>query len=81
MQVLNRTVIASLLRVLPDGPLAEGYITRFLQSDDPVLRAEAVAAAGRLHPRELVVPLIRALGDRKLRFRVRQALAMAIDKQ
>jgi len=68
-------MLASLLRVLPDGPLAEGYIRRFLKSDDPVLRGEAVAAAGRLRPRELVVPLIGALGDRRLRYKVRQALA------
>lgn len=68
-------MLASLLRVLPDGALAEGYIRRFLASDDPVLRAEAVAAAGRLRPRELVVPLICALEDRKLRYKVRVALA------
>ncbi len=68
-------MLGSLLRVLPDGPLAEGYITRFLKSDDPVLREEAVAAAGRLRPRELVVPLICTLGDRRLRYKVRQALA------
>ncbi len=68
-------MLASLLRVLPDGPLAEGYITRFLQSDDPILREQAVAAAGRLRPRELAAPLIRALGDRRLSYKVRQALA------
>jgi AAA family ATP:ADP antiporter len=68
-------MLGSLLRVLPDGPLAETYITRFLESEDPVLREEAVAAAGRLRPRELVVPLIRALGNRRLRYKVRQALA------
>lgn len=68
-------MLASLLRVLPEGPLAERYIRRFLQSGDPILRTEAIAATGRLRPRELVIPLIHALGDRRLRYKVRQALA------
>ncbi|UCD52745.1 MAG: hypothetical protein JSW27_08925, partial [Phycisphaerales bacterium] len=73
-QVVQR-MLASLLRVLPEGQLARTYIKRFLKSDDPALREEAIRAAGRLRPRELVEPLIRALGTRHLRYRVRGALA------
>jgi AAA family ATP:ADP antiporter len=60
---------------LPQGALALTYIQRFLQSDDPVLREEAIKAAGRLRPPELIVPLIQELGTRSLRYRVRSALA------
>jgi len=69
-------MLAKLLRVLPvaDGT-GERYILRFLKSDDPALRGEAIAAAGRLKPRSLVEPLIAVCADRRVRHRVRDALA------
>jgi HEAT repeat protein len=68
-------LMASLLRALPPGPTSLNYMTRFLASSDPEVRLEAIRAAGRLRPREMVEPLIRALADRRLRYRVRDALA------
>ncbi|MEW5874408.1 MAG: Npt1/Npt2 family nucleotide transporter [Candidatus Zixiibacteriota bacterium] len=68
-------LMASLLRALPPGPIATNYMQRFLNSDDPEVRLEAIRAAARLRPRELVEPLVRALADRRLRYRVRDALA------
>lgn len=68
-------MLASLLRALPPGPTALNYLTRFIVSRDPVVRAEAIRAAGRLRPPELVSQLIEGLADRRLRFRVRDSLA------
>ncbi|MBD3297672.1 MAG: hypothetical protein GF341_03375 [candidate division Zixibacteria bacterium] len=71
---MNR-MLASLLRVLPDDELAHSYTRRFLDSNDPEIRGNAIESAGRLRSRELVEPLIRSLDDRRLRYKVRDALA------
>lgn len=71
----TQKLIASLLRDLPPGPLAEKYVSGFFSSNDPLIRLEAVAAAGRLKAPGLLQPLIELAGDTKLRSAVRTAVA------
>jgi AAA family ATP:ADP antiporter len=68
-------LLASLLQFLPTGDMAQSYIKRFLESDNPEVRERAIAAAGQLRLRQLVDPLIHTLGNRRLRHSARKALA------
>ncbi len=71
----TQRLFVSLLRDIPAGPQAEKYIARFLDSDDSKVRAEAMAAAGRLRSEALLPKLIDRLDDRSQRFVARAALA------
>lgn len=74
---LTQRLLALLLRDLPAGSHAEAYVARFLDSDDMLVRREAIVAAGRLKSATLVSKLIEQLGVRVQRFAARDAIAAA----
>lgn len=73
--VTTQRLLASLLRDLPPGPLADEYVLRLLESQDPVIRKEAILAAGRVASPALLPSLIPLLTDRAIRATAREAIA------
>lgn len=70
----TQRLLVALLRDLPAGPKSEELIGRFLDSEDPKIQSEALAAAGRVRSTALLPKVIARLENRTLRFAARLAL-------
>lgn len=72
-QATQRLLVA-LLRDLPPGPESDEYVRKFFSHEDPRIRGEAIAAAGRLKAPTLLPNIIDFLSDRLQRSSAREAL-------